>query len=226
MAAMAADPFDTRVIDDLNQLLSEKCPSLSLFYKSKIRKNGNYKRRIGFYYNKTLGDVVYNDVEVSYIMLDENIKNEIKIDFSETLEESKHNIKFRERKLTLCLLYLTGMIAATEKVELRAFAVSPIILYTMVKYFDCTIKKGAEVVHGDISRCQSLSDCKEYMEQEVAAPGTTDDYKGDAISVDILTSVPNYDDMLQKLEKVINELNCVGLGGTRRKRKKKRTKRS
>jgi hypothetical protein len=50
-------------------------------------------------------------------------------------------------------------------------------------------------VHGDISRCQSLSDCKEYMEQEVAAPGTTDDYKGDAISVDILTSVPNYNDI-------------------------------
>jgi len=70
-----------------------------------------------------------------------------------------------------------------------------------------------------------LASCKTYMEQDPAPEGVVDDYTGDAVSVSVLTSVLNYDDMLQKLEQVINELNCVGLGGTRRKRKRKRTKR-
>ena len=216
---MAAVSFNADVIARLNQLLSAKCPYLSLFYRVKRLKNGEFNRRIGFHYNKT---VVHKDLEVSYIKLEKD-ENELKIEFASTLDTTVHNIKFKERKLTLCLLYLAGMIAAEEGLRLRAFAVSPIMLYTMVKYFDCTIKKGAEKGDGDISRCQTLESCKEYMQQEGVAPGVTDDYTGDAVSVAIVTSVPNYDDMLQKLEQLINELNCVGLGGTR---KKKRTKRS
>lgn len=221
-----ADQFNISIMDILNTILREKCPYLSLFYRSKRRKSGGYKRRIGFYYNKTVGGVVYKNVEVSHIELDETDATEMKIEMTSTLEESEHNIKFKERKLNLCLLYLAGMIAAKEGVRLRAFATSPITLYTMKKYFDCTIKKGAEVNDDTTADCSTLASCKIYMEQDEVAPGETDDYTGDAISVSILTSIPDYDDMFKKIEQLITDLNCVGLGGTRRKRKKNRTKRT
>jgi len=223
----AAESVNPALLAHLNTLLREKCPSLSLFYRSKRDANG--QRRIGFYYNKTVGDVVHKNLEVSHIELEEEVPNELKIEFASTLNEldsAGNKINFKRRKLSLCLLYLAGMIAATEGVRLRAYAVSPIILYTMVKYFDCTIIKGTETAPGDISKCQEVGTCKKYMDQDEVAPGETDDFLGEAFSVAILTSALDYGAMLGKLEQAINDLNCVGLGGTRRKRKKKRTKRS
>jgi len=223
----AAESVNTDVIAHLNRLLSAKCPSLSLFYKSK--RNADGQRRIGFRYNKTVGEVVHKNVEVSHIELEEEVENELKIEYASTINEldsAGHKIKFKERKLTLCLLYLAGMIAATEGVRLRAFAVNPIILYTMMKYFDCTIRRGPETEDDATADCSSVAKCKKYMDQDEVAPGVTDNFTGEANSVAILTrSVPAYGEMLGKLEQLINELNCVGLGGTR-KRKKKRTKRS
>ena len=222
--AAAAEPFNTDVIAHLNELLRKKCPNLSFFYRNKRNRDGTYTENIGFFYNKTDGEVVHKDLKVSYIELEEEVENELKIEFASTLDSTGNKINFQKRNLTLCLLYLAGMIAAKKGVSLRAYAVSPIILYTMVKYFNCTIIKGDEKVPGDISRCRDVASCKTYMDQDAAPPGATDDYTGDAISVAILTSELDYQDMLGKLEKAINELNCTGLGGTRRKRKKKRTK--
>ena len=220
----AADPFDISVIDILNALLREKCPYLSLFYKSEPGEGGKYKRRIGFYYNKTGGKVVFEDLEISYIKLDENLENELKIDSSFTRDEAEYKIKFKERKLNLCLRLLAGMIASTEGAGLRSVAVSPITLYTMVKYFDCTIEK--QYGKDDKNpKCSTLAGCKTFMEQAEVAPGETDDYNGEAVNVSILTSVPDYHAMLQTLMRVINDLNCVGLGGTRRKRKKNKVSR-
>ena len=42
---------------------------------------------------------------------------------------------------------------------------------------------------------------------------------GEDFHVDIIYE-PNYDDMLGKLTTLINSLNCVGLGGTRKRKKK------
>ncbi len=127
----ALDPFPIREIDRLNTLLRDKCPYLSLFYEKTPSLRGKYARRIGFYYNKTVGGVVHKDVEVSYIELDANLHGEITIQYSSTLED-EHDIKFKGRKLNVCLRLLAGMIAATEGVGLRSVAVSPITLYTMV----------------------------------------------------------------------------------------------
>ena len=112
------------------------------------------------------------------------------------------------------------MIAATEGVGLRSVAVSPITLYTMVKYFDCTIQK-ERGVNDDTAQCRTLAGCKTFMEQAEEDP-ETDDYTGEAVSISIKTSVPDYEDMLEKIKKAINSLNCVGLGGTRRKKVRNR----
>ena len=84
----------------------------------------------------------------------------------------------------------------------------------MVKYFVCTIQK-ERGVNDDTSQCRTLAGCKTFMEQ-----AEDDDYMGDAVSISIKTTVPNYDDMLGKLTTLINSLNCVGLGGTRKRKKK------
>ena len=209
MAALFSDPFDIGIIDKLNEILRVKCPHLSFFYERKV-KRGKYDRKIGFYYNKTVGDVDYKDVEVSYIDLGANLENEITIQYSSTLDEYK--IKFKQRKLNVCLRLLAGMIAASEGVGLRSVAINPITLYTMVKYFDCTIQKEPG---DDTAQCRTLAECKTFMEQ-----AETDDHMGPAVSITIKTTVPDYDDMLEKLLKVINTgLNCVGLGGTRKNKK-------
>jgi hypothetical protein len=227
MAALNQDPFDVSIIDTLNEILRRKCPYLSLFYEKTPSLRGKYSRKIGFYYNKTVGDVVYKDVQVSYIELDANLENEITIQYSSTVEEDEHKIKFKQRKLNVCLRLLAGMIAATEDVGLNSVAFSPITLYTMVKYFDCTIQK-ERGVNDDTAQCRTLADCKTFMEQAEEDDPENDDYLGQAVSISIKTSVPNYSDMLEKLTKVINTgLNCVGLGGTRkRKRHKVRNRRS
>ena len=228
MAALNQDdPFDVSAIDELNEILRKKCPHLSLFYEKKPSLRGKYTRRIGFYYNKTVGDVEYKDVEASYIELDANLQNEITIQYSSTLEEDEHNIKFKQRKLNLCLRLLAGMIAAKEGVGLRSVAVSPITLYTMVKYFDCTIQK-ERGVNDDTAQCRTLADCKTFMKQAEEDDPANDDYMGQADSISIKTSVPNYEDMLGKLTKVINTgLDCLGLGGTRKRRyRKMRNRRS
>jgi len=220
MAALNPDPFDISVIDTLNEILRVKCPYLSLFYEKTPSLRGKYSRKIGFYYNKTVGDVDYKDVEVSYIELDANLANEMTIQYSSTVEEDEHKIKFKQRKLNLCLRLLAGMIAATEGVGLRSVAVSPITLYTMVKYFDCTIQK-EHGVNDDTSQCRTLAGCKTFMEQAKEDP-EDDDYMGEAVSISIKTTIPNYDDMLEKLTTLINSLNCLGLGGTRKRKKNKK----
>ncbi len=63
------------------------------------------------------------------------------------------------------------------------------------------------------------------MEQAEEDPAI-DDYMGEAVSISIKTSVPDYKTMSDTLDRTISDLKCLGLGGTRRKRKKKRTKRS
>lgn len=220
MAALNPDPFQISVIYTLNEILRVKCPYLSLFYEKTPSLRGKYSRKIGFYYNKTIGDVEHKDVEVSYIELDANLANEITILYSYTVEEDEYKIKFKRRKLNLCLRLLAGMIAASEGVGLRSVAVSPITLYTMVKYFDCTIQK-EHGVNDDIAQCRTVAGCKTFMEQAEEDP-ETDDYTGEAVSISIKTTVPNYDDMLGKLKKVITSLNCVDLGGTRKRKKRHR----
>ena len=220
MAALNPDPFDISILYTLNELLRVKCPHLSLFYERTPSLRGKYSRKIGFYYNKTVGDIEYKDVEVSYIELDENLANEITIQYSSTVEEEEYKIKFKQRKLNVCLRLLAGMIAASEGVGLSSVAVSPITLYTMVKYFDCTIQK-ERGVNDDTAQCRTLAGCKTFMEQAEEDP-ETDDYTGEAVSIYIKTSVPDYEDMLEKIKKAINSLNCVGLGGTRRKRRRNR----
>jgi len=58
----AEDPFSISEIERLNGLVREKCPYLSLFYEKIPSLRGKYRRRIGFYYNKTIGDVVHKDL--------------------------------------------------------------------------------------------------------------------------------------------------------------------
>jgi hypothetical protein len=66
------------------------------------------------------------------------------------------------------------------------------------------------------------------MKQAEEDDPANDDYMGQADSISIKTSVPNYEDMLGKLTKVINTgLDCLGLGGTRKRRyRKMRNRRS
>jgi len=85
------------------------------------------------------------------------------------------------------------MIAATEGVGLKSVAVSPITLYTMVKYFDCTIQK-VRGVNADTAECRTLADCKTFMEQAEEDPAI-DDYMGAAVDISIKTSVPDYNTM-------------------------------
>lgn len=182
---------------------------------------GKYSRKIGFYYNKTVGDVEYKDVEVSYIELDANLVDEMSILYSSTVDFFKYNIQFKERKLNLCLRLLAGMIAASEGVGLSTIAVNPITLYIMVKYFDCTIQK-VRGTNEDTAQCKTLEGCKTFMEQ--AKPEESDeehDFNGPAVDIYIKTSVPDYNDMLGKLTTLINSLNCIGLGGTKKKHTKK-----
>lgn len=215
MAALFKDPFDISVIDRLNEILRVKCPHLSIFYERTPSIRGKYRRKIGFYYNK----LAYKDVEVSYIELDANLANEITIQYSSTVDiEDGHKIQFKQRKLNLCLRLLAGMIAAKEGVGLSSVAVSPITLYTMVKYFDCTIQK-ERGINDDNSQCRTPADCSKFMEQAEEEP---DNDMAGGVSISIKTTIPNYDDMLEQLTKVLNGLNCVGLGGTRKKKAQKR----
>jgi hypothetical protein len=195
----ALDPFDESIIEELNELLRVRCPHLTLFYEKTPSLRGKYSRKIGFNYK---GD------EVSHIDLDANLANEITILYSETVKES-HEKKFQERKLNLCLRLLAGMIAASEGVGLSSVAVSPITLYTMVKYFDCTIQK-VRGVNDDTSQCDTFAKCTKFMEQ-------------DEDSISIKTTPPDYVDMLKKVKKVISTgLNCDGLGGTRKRKRHRR----
>jgi hypothetical protein len=55
MAALNPDPFDISILYTLNEILRVKCPHLSLFYEKTPSLRGKYSRKIGFYYNKTVG---------------------------------------------------------------------------------------------------------------------------------------------------------------------------
>jgi hypothetical protein len=221
MAALEPeDPFNVSVIDELNELLRTRCPYLSFFYEKTTHTRGKYGRKIGFHYNKTIGDVVYKDVEVSCIDLDKNLSGEVTILYSSTVDIE--GIIFNKRKLNSCLRLLSGMIASKEGVGISSSAVNPISLYTMIKYFDCTIQKEPGL-NEDVSQCSTLEKCITFMEQYNSEE--EHDFNGEAVRVLIKTDVPNYDVMLGKLKNLIQEINCVGLGGTRRKRKNKRTKR-
>ena len=217
----AEDPFDIGEIDRLNRLLRAKCPYLSFFYERTPSLRGQYMRKIGIHYNKKVDGVVYENFEVSYIELDANLHGELPILYSSTVDDT--DIKFNKRKLNVCLRLLAGMIAATEGVGLRSVATNPISLYTMVKYFDCTIQK-VPGENADINQCKTLEKCIILMEQARPDDSEEHDFSGDSVSVSIKTKVPVYEEMLGKLKTLITELNCAGLGGTRKR--KKRTKRS
>jgi hypothetical protein len=207
MAALEPeDPFDVSVIDELNELLRSKCRNLSFFYEKTTPTRGKYGRKIGFH---------YKDVEVSYIELDKNLWGEISILYSSTVDD------FNKRKLNTCLRLFAGMIASKEGVGLTSSVVNPISLYTMIKYFNCKIQKHG--VNENVSQCSTIDKCKTLMEQHNP---DDDDFNSEAVSIYVKTDVPNYDDMFEKLKKLIQEINCVGLGGTRRKIKKKRTRKS
>ena len=168
--------------------------------------------------------MVYEDVEVSYIELDANLHGELPILYSSTVDDME--INFNKRKLNVCLRLLAGMIAAKEGVGLKSVAINPISLYAMVKYFDCTIQKVIGE-NADITQCDTLEKCKKFMEQ--ASPDDSaeeHDFGGDAVSVSIKTKVPVYEEMSGKLEALITELNCVGLGGTRKRKKRTKRRRS
>jgi hypothetical protein len=213
------DTFNVTIIVELNKLLTSRCPYLTFFYEKKLVKRGKFSRKIGVYYNKKVGDVVYKDVEVSYIELDANLfGTELPILYSSTVDDME--IKFNKRKLNLCLRLLAGMIASTENVGLSSVAVNPISLYTMVKYFNCTIKKHGE--DADSSECNTLEKCISFMEQTNDSD-EENDFNSDAVSISIKTTVPDYHDMLEKLMNLINTgINCVGLGGTRKRKSHKR----
>jgi hypothetical protein len=219
MAALKTDTFDENVIDKLNEILRVKCPYLTLFYEKELVKRGKYRRKIGFYYNKKVDDVIYENVEISYIELDANLfETELPILYSFTVDDME--VKFNKRKLNLCLRLLAAVIASTEGVGLSSVAVNPISLYTMVKYFDCTIQK-VRGVNDDVTQCSTLEKCKLFMEQ-ATCDSDEHDYNGDAVSVYIKTTVPDYHDMLEKLTNLINTgINCVGLGGTRKKKRQR-----
>jgi len=205
------DPFDVSVIDHLNEILHARCPSLTFFYETPRITSGKYGRKIGFHYNKT-----GHTIEVSYIELGENLLNEVDIMYSSTVDDMETS--FNKRKLNTCLRLLAGMIASKEGVGLKSVAVNPISLYTMVKYFDCTIQK-KHGVNDDVAQCSTLQKCITFMGQTTPENEEHDFLSGE-VTVSIKTAVPNYDDMLEKLRTVIQEINCVGLGGRKKRTRK------
>lgn len=115
----AADPFDTRIIEQLNHVLKQKSKDLEFIYEY----TGH--RRIG---------INYQGRTVSYIMLDPPRDGMLRIEISKTVNAER---VFTGRNLNICLRLLAAMIAAKEGCSLLSEAVNPTSLYLMTKLFQC-----------------------------------------------------------------------------------------
>jgi len=113
------DPFDTRIIEEINHILKTKCRGLEFFYEY----SGN--RRIGIHYHGRI---------VSYILLDPPRDGMLRIAISKTVNVEK---EFTGRNFNTCLRLLAAMIASKEGCYLYSEAMNPTSLYLMTKLFQC-----------------------------------------------------------------------------------------
>jgi len=114
-----ADPFDTKIIEQLNHVLKQKCKDLEFIYEY----TGN--RRIG---------INYKGRTVSYIMLDPPRDGMLRIEISKTVNAER---EYTGRNFNVCLRLLAAMIASKEGCFLLSEAVNPTSLYLMTKLFQC-----------------------------------------------------------------------------------------
>ena len=120
------------------------------------------------------------------------------------IENASTSQEFKQRYLNTCLCYLAAMIAVRKKRILSAVAISPIMLYNMVKLFHCSIH---DEEWNALETPTTNAQCKEYI----------DKYTYVRIEVHDLV----YEDLYQNLLASVEKINCTGLGGKRTRRVKK-----
>ena len=205
---------------EINMLLKQKCPELSLILDYSFNLNGNITR-----YSKggkmLLLCLYYNNNCISSIEMQfsEYIKNPLAIIINSKTTEEYNNRKYNTL-LRSILIYISEFITIKGKNinQIVSHGVNKVTIYTMIKYFNATLNDDLIMNAPFIEYIKEKSFNINLIQQYFKDIDTYNE--GIMLFID-LTNKEFMKLNYENINNYINNIICITTGGNRRKYKKK-----